>query len=138
MQMASGGISILDSLLEIVDTKTVSEPQYHLEFNNVNGRGSFIVVSDPPGNIENMQKEQNVQTFGLLNMTHIQVTGDPKSVRNGQTSTIRASLASTGYIDYWTATGTLTGDVLDVTPLSGTRMIFIPGYTYYLLKVKGM
>lgn len=132
-QMAQGGI--LDKILEVVDTFTPSESGiYEHEFSYDGICGAYFIVTDPPGNVENMLSESGLPGPGLLSLTLLYVYGSPQTAKSGITYTYRSDVS--GYSDYWTPSITLTSNSITVNLAGATRLAYRVGYTYYLCRVK--
>ena len=134
----TGPVNPISNLLEVVDSFTATEDAISHTFNLNGERGSFIVISDPPGNISNTLNMQSVPTYGVLSMAYFEITGDPKVIRNARATTIRPEFESTGYIDYLESYYVLDENTVELYPLGTSRTGYIAGITYYLLKIKGM
>ena len=136
MQMANGGSSVFDNMLEVVDSFTPTAVAESIDFDYDDSEGAFIVVSDPPGNTTNAaQQEYNDQ---IMNMVFFCITGkSSKIVRSPFTITTRKAGTSSTDVDYWTPTVTVSTNIVNVKLTANGVKKFVPGFTYYLCKVKG-
>ena len=129
------GSGIFDKMIEVVDSFSPTENEiYDHTFSYDGLNGSYFIVTDPPGNIDNMLAESSLPTVGLFNFTYFFVGGSPKTIRSQYTSTYRPNIA--GYADYWTPTITVTDGTISVNLAGLTRLQYRIGYTYYLCRVK--
>jgi hypothetical protein len=126
---------ILDKILEVVDTFTPTENGiYEHTFSHDGINGVYFIVTDPPGNIENMLSESNLPGPGLLNFLYMFVYGSPSTIRTSSTYTYRPNVS--GYADYWSPACTISGDTITINLAGATRLQYRVGYTYYLCRVK--
>lgn len=127
--------SILEKLFEIVDTFTPTESGItNHEFTFDGLTGAYFLVTDPPGNIENMLNESGLPGPGLLNCTFIFIYGSPGAARTYNTYAYRSGIS--GYADYWSPAVTVTGNKIDINLAGSNRLPYRVGYTYYLCRVK--
>ena len=136
MQMP-GGSSIFDALLELVDSVTPTEAVPAITFNiGSNPEGAFIVVSDPPGNPTVAQSQSQQQQIVSMQCYFITNKTAP-TIKNAYSLLARMTpLPETDY-DYWGTGGTIGTGTLTTKVTSNNVFNYIPGYTYYLFKVKG-
>lgn len=129
------GVAVgLPGLLEIVDFVTPSEDTYSISFTCDKSEGEYIVVSNPPGNYETAAQQSQSET---ISMCAFIIRGLDTKTFGGSTVTARKTPTSSNKIDWWTASFTETDDGFTVN-FTQSRMKAYAGFTYYLIKVKGM
>lgn len=122
------GASLLDGLFEIISSFTPTEAVGTATFSSNNADGAYIIVSDPPGNTTQAQSQS--QASQILEMGFFYVY---KQGPRGNTYIIEKQVPGTVPSDFFSMTETLGDGVVTVTL---SRHKFLPGYTYYLIRVK--
>lgn len=136
MQMAQGGSSMLDNLLEIADSVTPTQNVFSIDFTFDIAEGMYIIVSNPPGTEEYAAQQSQNQT---LNMMMFTITGkSTKIIRLSQTVMYKKNNDANNQADWWTPTITIGATGVNCMLMPGDRYYFQSGVTYYLLRVKGM
>lgn len=133
MQMASGG-SIFDSLLEIVDSISLTQDSDDITFTFDNSQGTYFVLSNPPGTREVAYDSSMPQTINAIAF----VVGDSGTTPRGQiTITYRKTPTQTLDIDWWASTISIIEGAVTITSARNTQYKFLKDTTYYLARVKG-
>ena len=122
------GASLLDGLLEIISSFTPTEAIDTATFSSSNADGAYIIVSDPPGNTTQAQGQS--QASQILEMGFFYVY---KQGPRGNTYVVEKQVPGTFPVDFFSMTETLSDGVVTVKL---SRHNFLPGYTYYLIRVK--
>ena len=136
MQMVSGGSSIFDQMIEILDSFTPTENIGTHKFMCEVIEGAYFILANPPMNIANSQNTSGDQA---LSMTYFAVYGiNNKIARNAASTNVKKTVSNDMHYDYWSASVTIESDGFTIMPgNSAVRKYFAAGVTYYLLKVKG-
>lgn len=135
MQMA-GNASVLESLLEIVDSVQPSENVDTIDFSWDGKEGAYIVVSIPVGTSAVAAEQTGIQT---MQMIYFSVTGKTAPViRSPYTIMSRKTPIQTTDIDYWAPVVTPGDGTISVKMISNGSYGYIAGFTYYLMRAKGI
>ena len=131
--------SVLDDLLEIVSYVAPAENTVTIDFPWDAKEGAYIVVSNPPGNsasAANQSVKAQILSLEFIKATN---TSTGKSFL-AQLLAKRKTPTDITDSDFWT--GAVNADregYLTVRPVSGREnVVFLAGFTYYLLRVKGV
>lgn len=120
--------SLLDGLLEIISSFTPTEAINTATFSSSNADGAYIIVSDPPGNTTQAQGQSQASQIFEMGFFYIYNHGP-----RGNTYVVEKQVPGTIPADFFTMAETLGDGVVTVTL---SRHNFLPGYTYYLIRVK--
>lgn len=142
LMMGMRSTNIWDNILEIVDVFKCTEDvnSHTFDFGGL-VRGTYIIVSNPPGIIENKDLPEFVGDDNFLNAVRFQMdsynTNPAGSIvcRGAISCTVRPSLAQYYYYDFWSVVGSVNGNQLTITFNAG-GIKFKSGVTYYLIRIK--
>lgn len=141
LMMGMRSTNIWDSILEIADVFNSTEDVNSHTFDFGGVRGTYIIVSNPPGIIENKDLPEFAGDDNFVNGIRFQLDSWGASpagaiiCRSLTACTVRPSIARYYHYDYWSCASSVDGNQLTITFNAG-GIKFKSGVTYYLIRTK--